>query len=258
MYSIESPKSKENILVDENDKFIISKSFFIGKNQGKFKDCYTPGTVLGEGAFGEVRKCQHKTTKVVRAVKLVKKDNLSDNEIKALEDEIEILCKLDHPNIIKIFEIYTDDKRYYIVTELCKGGELFDEILKKEGGFTEKEAAVIIKQILQAIAYCHDLKIVHRDIKPENVLVDTELNNTLKIIDFGISIKMKDNEKLSDVKGTSYYIAPEVFEKNYNEKCDVWSIGVIMYILLAGEPPFNGKDDKVIERKVKTGVYSMD
>jgi len=152
------------------------------------------------------------------------------------------LSKLDHPNILKLYEVYTDEKRYYIVTELCKGGELFDEILKK-GIFTEKEAAKIIQQILQAVAYFHELNIVHRDLKPENVLIDKELNNTLKIIDFGTSIEVQEHENLTNTHGTSYYIAPEVLNKKYNKKCDVWSVGVILYILLSGKPPFDGNND---------------
>lgn len=112
---------------------------------------------------------------------------MTQEEEAAFQDEINILSKLDHPNILKLYEVYDDEKRYYIVTELCKGGELFDEILKK-GVFTEKEAANIIQQILLAVSYCHDINVVHRDLKPENVLIDKELNNTLKIIDFGTSI----------------------------------------------------------------------
>lgn len=102
---------------------------------------------MGNGAFGEVRKCVNRTTKVIRAVKLIRKDSMTAEEMQAFKEEIEILSKLDHPNILKLYEVYTDEKRYYIVTELCKGGELFDEIIKK-GIFSEKEAASIVQQIL--------------------------------------------------------------------------------------------------------------
>lgn len=181
---------------------------------------------------------------------------MTAEEEQAFQDEIAILSKLDHPNILKLYEVYSDEKRYYIVTELCKGGELFDEILKK-GVFTEKEAANIIQQILQAVSYFHDLNVVHRDIKPENVLIDKELNNTLKIIDFGTSIQIKENELLTNTHGTSYYIAPEVLNKKYNKKCDVWSVGVIMYILLSGKPPFDGANDQEITDNVKIGTFHM-
>lgn len=128
-------------------ELIINKSIFITKNHGKFRENYQIGNVLGQGAFGEVRKCINRITKAIRAVKLIRKDAMTPEEEQAFQDEIAILSKLDHPNILKLYEVYTDEKRYYIVTELCKGGELFDEILKK-GIFTEKEAAKIIQQIL--------------------------------------------------------------------------------------------------------------
>ena len=167
---------------------------------------------------------------------------MTEEEEKSFQEEIAILSKLDHPNILKLYEVYEDPKRYYIVTELCKGGELFDEITKKVV-FTEVEAADLLKQILLAVAYFHDMGIVHRDIKPENVLIDREQDNCLKIIDFGTSVIKSDEETLQSTQGTSYYIAPEVLKKSYNEKCDIWSVGVIMYIMLSGKPPFDGKDD---------------
>jgi calcium-dependent protein kinase len=144
--------------------------------------------LLGQGAFGEVRKCLNRDTKVTRAVKLIKKESMSSEEEQSFKHEINILKKLDHPNILKLYEVFEDEKRYYLVTELCKGGELFDEIVTKVQ-FSEKEAATIIQQILQAVAYCHNLGIVHRDLKPENVLIDKELNNSLKVIDFGTSVQ---------------------------------------------------------------------
>lgn len=107
------------------------------------------------------------------------------------------------------------------------------------------------------MAYFHDINVVHRDIKPENVLIDKELNNTLKIIDFGTSIQIKENEFLTNTHGTSYYIAPEVLNKRYNKKCDVWSVGVIMYILLSGKPPFDGANDTEITDNVKIGTFHM-
>jgi calcium-dependent protein kinase len=202
--------------------------------------------MLGQGAFGEVRKCINRHTKVIRAVKLIKKESMNKEEEESFKHEITILKKLDHPNILKLYEVFEDEKRYYLVTELCKGGELFDEIVTKVC-FSEKEAAAIIQQILQAVAYCHDLGIVHRDLKPENVLIDKELNNTLKIIDFGTStIYDKSSGPLKTTHGTSYYIAPEVLNKRYDDRCDVWSIGVILYILLSGKPPFDGDNDEEI------------
>jgi len=213
--------------------------------------------MLGQGAFGEVRKCLHRDTKATRAVKLIKKESMSSEEEQSFKHEISILKKLDHPNILKLYEVFEDDKRYYLVTEMCKGGELFDEIVLKVQ-FSEKEAATIIQQILQAVAYCHDNGIVHRDLKPENALIDKEMNNTLKIIDFGTAVKFDiGKELLNTTHGTSYYIAPEVLSKSYDEKCDVWSLGVILYILLSGKPPFDGENDEEIIERVKIGKYSL-
>jgi calcium-dependent protein kinase len=139
------------------------------------------------------------------------------------------------------------------VTELCTGGELFDEITN-QSQFCEGDAAKIIQQVLLAIGYCHSKRIVHRDLKPENILLDSKKNsNVVKVIDFGTSSKFEPGKKLSSQFGTAYYIAPEVLTSEYNEKCDIWSIGVILYILLSGRPPFDGKDDKEIIKKVRIG-----
>lgn len=170
--------------------------------------------------------------------------------------EMEVMKKLDHPNILRIYEVFQDQKRYYLITELCTGGELFDEIAKKSN-FCEKDAAIIIEQILEAISYCHSKSIVHRDLKPENILTDSKNKNNIKVIDFGTSQKMKPKQKMTEAFGTSYYIAPEVLTTEYDEKCDCWSIGVIMYILLSGKPPFDGETDKDICKKVKEGKYSL-
>jgi calcium-dependent protein kinase len=167
------------------------------------------------------------------------------------------LRELDHPNILKMYEFFEDDKRYYIVTDICKGGELFDEILAR-GKFSEKDAAMLMKQVLSCINYCHQNRIVHRDLKPENILLEqTKEFDQIKIIDFGTSLYFKENQKLSEKLGTPYYIAPEVLNKNYNEKCDIWSCGVITYIVLSGIPPFNGATDQEIMKKVKSGKFSF-
>lgn len=157
--------------------------------------------------------------------------------------EMSILKNLDHPNILKLFEVFEDQQKYQLVTEYCFGGELFDEILKI-GCFSEKNAATIIEQVLLAVSYCHQIGVVHRDLKPENILIDKEQNNILKVIDFGTAvIYNKNTDLLEGVKGTSYYIAPEVLQSKYDERCDVWSIGVMLYILLSGYPPFDGEFD---------------
>jgi calcium-dependent protein kinase len=168
----------------------LSKGDFIAQHSGiKFKDYYKimDNKLLGQGAFGKVKKCVNLKTKIVHAVKIMEKSKMDKGEKVRLSYEIDILKNLDHPNIVKLYEVFEDDKYMYLVTELCTGGELFDIISDKT--FTEKEAAEIIKQVLQAIAYCHKCKVAHRDMKPENILIDSVENEkmTVKIIDFGTS-----------------------------------------------------------------------
>lgn len=210
------------------------------------------------GAFGEVRKCQEKKTSQLRAVKILTKECMEESQQSQLLDEISILKQLDHPNIVKLYEFFQDEKRYYIVTELCLGGELFDKITKKKV-FGEKDAARYFKQILSAVVYCHSHHIVHRDLKPENLLLESdEENANIKVIDFGTSQSFNPDKKMNQKFGTPYYIAPEVLKKDYTEKCDVWSCGVILYILLSGRPPFPGKNEAEIIKQVETGIYHMD
>jgi len=127
--------------------------------------------MLGSGAFGEVRMCVHRESGAQRAVKVLRKKEMDEEEKRMLFNEINILRELDHPNIIKMYEFFEDEKRYYIVTEICKGGELFDEIIAR-GKFTEKDAAILMKQVLSCVNYCHSNNIVHRDLKPENILLE--------------------------------------------------------------------------------------
>lgn len=139
------------------------------------------------------------------------------------------------------------------------GGELFNEIVKRKF-IGEEDAAYIIRQLLSAITYCHSRGVVHRDLKPENILIDSMTEDgkiKIKVIDFGAALFIPPNAKISELLGTPYYIAPEVLKGNYNEKCDVWSIGVIMFILLSGYPPFGGQTDKDIMDNVKKGNYSF-
>ena len=238
----------------------LSKGDFVVQHTGvKFKDYYKvmDNKLLGEGAFGKVKKCVNIKTKIVHAVKVMEKSKMDKNEKIRLSYEIDILKNLDHPNIVKLYEVFEDDRNIYLVTELCTGGELFDIISDRT--FTEREAADIIKQVLQAIAYCHKQKVAHRDMKPENILIDSTESNKMvvKIIDFGTSQVFDAKEKMTQAFGTCYYVAPEVLQEVYTEKCDIWSIGVILYILLSGEPPFNGVDDTAILDQVKLGLYSF-
>lgn len=178
-----------------------------------------------------------------------------------IKNEISIMKVVDHPNIVKLYEFFEDDENFYIIQEFCSGGQLFEAILKKKT-FSENEAADIMTQLLSAIAHCHQRKIVHRDVKPENLLIDKmdhveQEKLVVKVIDFGISTNITPDQKLTLSIGTPYYVAPEVIEGQYNEKCDVWSCGVILYILLCGYPPFYGRDANSIYNKILKGEFSF-
>ena len=215
---------------------------------------------LGEGSFATVYRVQNKLTDSFRAMKIIRKSSsCSEKDDREILNEINILRTLDHPNILKIFEFYSSKESYSLVTELCSEGELFQEIIDK-GPFNEDCSAYIMFQILSAINYCHNMKIIHRDLKPENILIaDREKHNYLrvKICDFGTSKMFEKGAIQYRVVGSSYYIAPEVLKKKYDEKCDLWSCGVILYILLSGRPPFGGENDKQIMESVTSGKYDL-
>ena len=248
IYQLNSNKTDNNPN-KVNSVNIDYKTFIKGKSYNNLLNEYTLYEHLGAGAFGLVQKVKHKSSGQIRAMKIIKKSSRYSN--KNLK-EIENLKLLNHPNIVKLYEYYFDRKNIYIITEYCEGGELFDKIKERNTYFSEKDAAKILKAVLQAVAYCHSMGVVHRDLKPENILLEGNDFEHIKLIDFGTSTVINKNKKFNERLGTAYYIAPEVLSKNYDEKCDLWSVGVIMYILLTGEPPFNGKNDDEIIKNVKT------
>lgn len=164
-----------------------------------------------------------------------------EQQLRQLKYEIEILSTIDHPNIIKLYDVYEDNKYIHLVFEYCSGGDLFDEIASR-GHYSENEAAGLIWKMLLSINHLHSVGICHRDIKPENFLFDSKLSTKeLKLIDFGLSSKFGEkNQHFKSVVGTPYYIAPEVIRGNYTKSCDIWSVGVILYLLLSGTLPFPG------------------
>ena len=213
--------------------------------------------ILGQGAFGQVRRATNKANGEVRAVKIIDKLPMDDVERIRLKYEIDILKNLTHPNIVRLYEVYESKSTIHLVTELCEGRELFDEIADRDK-LSEVEAAHVLKQLLQAVAYCHGQKIAHRDLKPENILIDVRNKGSIKVIDFGTSHHYSDEEHtMHQQYGTPYYIAPEVLVGTYTEKCDMWSIGVIIYIMLSGKPPFNAASEPEIMKKVKRGTWAF-
>jgi calcium-dependent protein kinase len=246
--------------VDSVDDLKINARNFVVQRRGTVRDDYHIGQKLGQGSYGYVRLVTHKASGQSRAIKTVKKATITSDvkERAKFVAEIDLLKRLDHPNIVKLYEFYEDEHNYHLVTEYLPGGGLFDFIIKARQ-LSEPLAANFMQQLLGAVAYCHSNNIVHRDLKPENLLLDSStLSANIKVIDFGTSSLIEANKSLKQRYGTSYYIAPEVIKGKYNEKCDLWSCGVILYILLCGKPPFYGKADEDILRRVRIGEYSFE
>ena len=238
----------------------LTNEIIVSHSKANPSEDYKKLNFLGEGSFAAVYRVKNRLTDSIRAMKIINKSaTCSEQDDKEIFNEINILRTLDHPNILKIFEFYSNKESYSIVTELCSGGELFQEIVDK-GPFDESYSAYVMFQILSAINYCHNMKIIHRDLKPENILiVERDKNNypRIKICDFGTSKMFEKGAVQRKLVGSSYYIAPEVLKKRYDEKCDVWSCGVILYILLSARPPFGGENDKEIMENVALGKYDI-
>ena len=236
---------------------VISSLNLVHVNEKNFLDQYKVEKILGQGSYGEVRIALHKHTGQERAVKLFNKETDFDHSYIKVKNEIEVLRFLRHPCIIKMYEYFEDSKRLYIVTEKCNGGELFD-VISQRSTISENDSAIICKQLFSAVAYLHENNITHRDIKPENILLDEneDLLN-IKIIDFGAATRFSDDQPLSDLVGSPFYISPEMISASYSKECDLWSCGVVLYILLCGSPPFDGKNNVEILNKVKIGEVSF-
>ncbi len=220
------------------------------------RSVYTFERRLGAGKFGVVNQvCLNKDRSKKFAVKSVKIEAIM-SELALIENELDILHLVDHPNIIKYYETYSDGKYLHIVTELCTGGELFERIVR-QGRFNEGEAARIMEKILSGISFLHNLGICHRDLKPENFMFSSaDPDAEIKIIDFGLSTKFVTELQMKDIVGTPFYVAPEVLEGVYTNACDVWSVGVILYIMLSGKTPFSGETSSEVLMKVaKASVF---
>ena len=231
---------------------------FVGETKGKLLDSYEVLKQLGKGGYGKVYEVKNIKTGEIRACKHLSKLNIKNLE--KFRREIEILKKMDHPNIIKLYEVYESERSLYLIMEECKGGEIFDRIIQhiqEKKMYSEKDAAIIFEQVMSCIAYCHNRNICHRDLKPENLLylnAGDEKNNRIKVIDFGLS---QACDRLKTKVGTAYYVSPEILSGNYTHLCDIWSAGVILYILLSGDPPFNGANDNEIYTKIAQMKFSF-
>ena len=250
--------------MEENVPLKINKESFVTIIEGDITQFYEVQKKIGEGAYGKIYKVKNKQSGDIRAMKQITKTKITD--MGKFQTEIKILSMLDHPNIVRLFEVIEDDKYYNLLEELCTGGELLTRAQNNQ--LKEKDIARIFNQIMSGVAYIHGMGIAHRDLKLENILFSSEKpSSPIKINDFGFSVflgknnenskdKETENEKKTVYKrlkskvGTLYYISPEIIKGNYDEKCDIWACGVILYILLAGYPPFNGNTDKEVYNQI--------
>ena len=241
--------------ISNESKLLITPNSFVFKNITLFSDMYIlEDSVLGHGARGEVRLCTHKLTHDCRVVKIISKSRLPPEIVdsNSVFDEVNILKTLDHPNLPRFYEFFEDHLNYYIVMEYCQGGDLFRKITEVTK-FEESQAAEIMSQILSGVNYLHSKGILHRDLKLANILLEDKNSLNLKIIDFDAATFFgKDYYK--EMMGTVLFMAPEVVTGMYNEKCDLWSCGIILYVLLSGKSPITGKEASMLKKIPKIQI----
>jgi len=253
--SVMIPGSDEHIRIigiHEDYPFVVHEH-----NLEKVMPLFNKEAILGQGASSEVAHVIRKGDNQEFAMKIMRRDDKWNPIL--FKQEYDLLTKLDHPNILGYRDCYMDHKNFYFCTELCKGGELFDKI-KEMKKFSEAEAALFVKTIVSAIGHCHSRSIVHRDLKPENIVFRTKAHKELVIIDFGDAKEVKDDDEFEDFVGTAFYLAPECVRNRTGKelkKSDMWTIGVITYVLLTGRPPFYGRDNKEILKKIIRGKVSF-
>lgn len=251
-----SPKKKDNIMRRADNQ----TCYVLGHKTPNIRDLYTLGRKLGQGQFGVTYLCTEIATGQDYACKSISKRKLiSKEDVEDVRREIQIMHHLaGHKNIVTIKGAYEDPLYVHIVMELCSGGELFDRIIQR-GHYTERKAAELTKIIVGVVEACHSLGVMHRDLKPENfLLVNKDDDFSLKAIDFGLSVFFKPDQIFTDVVGSPYYVAPEVLKKHYGPEADVWTAGVILYILLSGVPPFWAETQQGIFDAVLKGHIDFD
>jgi len=224
---------------------------------------YILGEELGSGAFSIVLAAVQVETNREVAVKCVNKTSMSKDDIAALMSEVEILREVRHPCVLDLVDFVEDKKYYYMVTDKLQGGELFDRIVRREQ-YGERQARDLVKVLVDTIAYLHQHHVIHRDLKPENLLLaDGEDDSNIKLADFGLATKVVEengvHEPLTQACGSPGYVAPEIIAfEGYGKPVDVWAIGVIVYILLCGYPPFQGEDQDQLFENIKHGRFGFD
>ncbi|KAA0173966.1 hypothetical protein FNF27_04527 [Cafeteria roenbergensis] len=229
------------------------------QQQARFEDLFQLGEVLGRGAFSVVHKTRHRRSGREFAVKVLDRAAMTGDDVQSLVGEVSAQRWMRHPNIVRLVAFFDNDPtHFYLVTELCKGGELFDRVVS-QARFSEKKAAGAVYILLDAVSYFHKHGIVHRDIKPENILFqDTRPDAPMKIADFGFAVHSGTGETLRSLAGSPNYLAPEIVENQpYGTAVDMWSLGVVTYILLCGYMPFDAPNQRELFRKIAAGTFAF-
>ncbi|KAL1814056.1 hypothetical protein ACET3Z_024121 [Daucus carota] len=210
----------------------------------KIEEDYIRGATIGKGKFGSVWLCRSRVTEEDFACKTLVKGE------ETVHREVEIMQHLSgHSGVVTLKAVYEDAESFHLVMELCSGGRLIDQ-MRKQGRYSEHQAANIIKDLMVVLKYCHEMGVVHRDIKPENILLTN--SGKMKLADFGLAMRITNDQSLNGLAGSPAYVAPEVLLGNYSEKVDIWSAGVLLYALLAGVLPFKGDSLEDVFEAIKT------
>ncbi|GAB2295536.1 Calcium-dependent protein kinase 14 [Dionaea muscipula] len=253
-------KNKQNpFAVDYNHVNRNSNVVLKDPSGHDIEEIYELGGELGRGEFGITYLCTEKSTGEGFACKKISKRKLKTTvDVEDVRREVEIMRHLpQHPHLVSLKDTYEDDEAVHLVMELCEGGELFDRIVTR-GHYTERAAATVMRTIVEAVQMCHKHGVMHRDLKPENFLFANKKETALlKTIDFGLSIFFKPGERFNEIVGSPYYMAPEVLKKNYGPEIDVWSAGVILYILLCGVPPFWAETERGVAQAIIRAVVNF-
>ncbi|KAF9623846.1 hypothetical protein IFM89_005431 [Coptis chinensis] len=237
----------------------VLKDLVPTSHRSRISDKYTLGRELGRGEFGITYLCTDKETKQQLACKSISKKKLRTAvDIEDVRREVSIMGSLpDHPNLVRLKATYEDNEAVHLVMELCEGGELFDRIVAR-GHYSERAAANVARTVAEVVRMCHENGVMHRDLKPENFLfANKKENSALKAIDFGLSVFFQPGERFSEIVGSPYYMAPEVLKRNYGPEIDIWSAGVILYILLCGVPPFWAETEQGVAQAILRGVIDF-
>eukprot|EP00466_Bigelowiella_natans_P019627 jgi/Bigna1/44148/e_gw1.89.34.1 len=216
---------------------------------------YELGKRIGKGAFSRVYKARHNAEGRLYALKVIRRSRLSEKSRAYLETEIEILRSIDHPNCCQLRDAFHTRSKVYMVLEFCEGGDLLQHICEQKT-FTEEDARNIIFKLAEVLKYLHARGIVHRDLKPDNIMYRTKESKEICVVDFGLAKQYSGSGSFNTLLGTPLYLAPEMIAApGYGKECDMWAVGVILYVVLSGRPPFYSSNQKKLFKIIMSGKF---